>query len=90
MAPRWNIVSLLSPLIALPLAYLLSHNVHDSGWGWGTIGAIFLAKFGATTFGLMAGIVALCRRERWPVVTGVALLMNLYPVFALLLLTLSR
>jgi hypothetical protein len=90
MAPRWNIVSLLSPVVAIPLAYLLSHNARDSGWGWGGIGAILIARFGATTFGLIAGIVALVRRERWPAVTFIALLMNLYPVFAFLLLTLTR
>jgi hypothetical protein len=90
LGPRWNIASLLSPLIAIPLAYVLSHNVRDSGWGWGGIGAIFVTRFGATAFGLIAGIVAVVRRERWPAITGIAILLNLYPIFALLLLILSH
>lgn len=79
--PCWNIISLLSPVIVgLPALFIRTHPVHDSGWGWGAIGAILLAIGSSCFLGLTAGIISLCRRERLLGLTILALLVNGLPI----------
>ncbi len=80
---------MLLALLIIPWTYLLSLDTRDGALGWGGVGAIFMVEFGTMTLGLTAGIIALLRRERWLVLTVIALLLNLYPVFAPLFLYLT-
>jgi hypothetical protein len=80
-SPCWNIISLLSPvLVGLPVLFIRTHPVQDSGWGWGAVGAILLAIGTSCFVGLTAGVIALCRRERLFGLTVLALLVNGFPI----------
>lgn len=79
--PFWNIISLLSPaIVGVPAFFIFMHSVHDSGWGWGGIGAIILTVCLSSLVGLAAGVTAACRRERLSGLTILALLINGLPI----------
>jgi hypothetical protein len=80
-SPMWNVISVLSPvLVGFPVLFMRTHPLHDSGWGWGAIGAILLAIGSSCLVGLTAAIIALRRRERLLALTVLGFLVNGFPV----------
>ncbi len=79
-SPFWNVISLCSPVIVgFPVFEMQTHPLHDSGWGWGAIGAILLALGLSSLVGLISGVIALVRRERLVGLTILALFVNGLP-----------
>jgi hypothetical protein len=80
-SPLWNVISVLSPvLVGFPVLFMRTHPLHDSGWGWGAIGAILLAVGFSCLVGMTAAIIALCRRERLLALTVLGFLVNGIPI----------
>ena len=80
-SPLWNIISLLAPvLVGFPVLFTRTHPLHDSGWGWGAIGAILVAAGSSCFVGLTAATIALCRRERLLALTVLGFLINGFPI----------
>ena len=92
-APRWNIISLALPGLALVLG-LVVLAAHPSGRGdyAGALGSAVLLLFGvgaASALGAIAGVIAVARRERLAWLTVLGFIVNgivLVPLFGLLLL----
>ena len=92
-APRWNIVSLVLPGLALVLGLVVLASI-PSGRGdyAGALGSAVLLLFGvgaASALGAIAGVIALARGERLSWLTALGFIVNgivLAPLFGLLLL----
>jgi len=92
-APRWNIISLALPGIALALGFVvLAASPSGRGDYAGALGSAVLLLFGvgaASALGAIAGVIALARAERLSWLTVLGFIVNgivLVPLFGLLLL----
>ena len=92
-APRWNIISLALPGIALALGLVaLAASSSGRGDNAGALGSALLLLFGvgaASALGAIAAVVALARGERLSWLTVLGFVVNgimLAPLFGLLLL----
>jgi hypothetical protein len=78
----WNVVSLLTPPAALLISYLAASvysTLSDSSadyLGLGRLAIALLAFLSSSAFGILAGIVALCRHEQRPWLTATGLIFN--------------
>jgi hypothetical protein len=78
--PRWNIISLLFPLVAgAASVFIGSHPLVGRASWVGEVG-IFVAIGVSLLAGLTAGIIALCRRERFFGLTFVGICVNGFPI----------
>jgi len=92
-APRWNIISLALPGIALALGLVvLAASPSGRGDHAGALGSAVLLLFGvgaASALGGIAGVIAVARSERLVWLTVLGFVVNgivLLPLFGLLLL----
>jgi hypothetical protein len=69
----WNIISVSATLVGFLFGFVVAINAPHMQQGvWG-----FRVWFGFATFGLLAGLNALVRAERWWAITATGLLLNL-------------
>jgi len=68
-------LSVLTPVLAIPVG-ILAVSLSD---GYGKIGAAILVLLGAGLIGALLAVAALIRRERWPWLGVLGLLLNLLP-----------
>ena len=81
---RWNLISIVAPLVGIALGKLLSTEHEMSGGLSGPAGLVIIGAGFGSIAGLAAAAIAMARSEPWPWCTALGFLINL-PLAGLLL-----
>ena len=81
--PIFGILSLLFPLIGIPLSYM-STTPTQEGWGWNGAMHLVIKVLLAILCGVVCAFVGLARSEKWIVLSWLGLILNLSPIILMM------